>query len=121
MTTATKPKKKDEKIKIRKFDEIVHKTWPKAKEEMEKGIKEAKKIIVQGEKHLGKLTDKSLKRLRIVVLNHRKEKRYHKLGKLAASLPRTELVTHNDITAQLNEIKKIDEEISGIKKQSTSK
>lgn len=117
MATAAKSKKKDDKPQARKFDQIMHKTWPKAKAEMEKGISEAKKVIVQGEKHLGALTDKSLKRLRLVVLNHRREKKYHDLGKRVAGLLRTELETDEQVTEQLNEINKIDKEMKGIEKE----
>jgi len=116
MTTATKPKKKSEKIKSGKLAAMIQKNWPKAKGEMEKGIREAKKLIVQGEKNLGDLTDKSLKRLRIMVLNHRKQKHYLGLGKLVASLQRTDLETNERVTQQISELKEIDKEIQSLQK-----
>lgn len=116
MTTEAKSKKKNGGIKPAKFDEFIQNNWPKAKQEMEKGIHEAKKLIVRGEKHLGEMTDKGLKHLRITVLNHRQEKHYRELGRLAASLERTDLASNEGVTQQINDIKAIDQEIQSLQK-----
>ncbi len=127
MAAPKKMQSKDEEAKVhgtknaggknQALDEFMHKTWPKVKEELEAGIKKTRELIAQGEKEVVKLTDKSSKQLKVLTLNHKKDRHYHELGKLVSALPREELGHSESVTVQLNEIESLDKEIAAIQAQ----
>mgnify|MGYP001587554368 CR=1 FL=1 len=69
------------------FHDMVEKVWPKTKQELEKGMEVAKKIIEEGQKNIRILSEQSVKNTKKLSLNLRREKLYHDLGKVIANTP----------------------------------
>ncbi len=117
MTPAKKSKQKQQEAKNPAWEEFIRKTWPKAKAELEIGLQKTKKLLIQGEKEVARLTDQGMKRLKIVTLSSQRERAYHDLGKLAATVAKEDLAHHDEFAKKIADIKKIDEEIAAIEKQ----
>ncbi len=114
---AVRKKKTVKKTTPEGMKRFIEKTWPKARVELEKGIIEAKKVISEGERQLNRLTDQGLKRMRILVLQQRKDKAFRSLGRQAASLDPEAWAGDERIAKILQDIRDFDEEIARIKKE----
>ena len=51
-----------------RFNEFKNKVWPQTKKELEKGMESTKKMIIEGEKHIKALSQKSIKNATAPVL-----------------------------------------------------
>ncbi len=103
------PKKKDH------FKEVAEKIWPMTKQELEKGIDNAKKMMVKGEKYLKSVSEKSINQTKKLSLSLRKEKLYYDLGKTVASMAATKFKSSKKISSLRKQIKDLDKEIKKIK------
>ena len=104
----------DEKTATQKLTEAVQKNWPTVKAEMEKRIEEAKKLIAQGEEHLSKLTDVSVRKARQLNLSHKRDKQLHELGREVAHLGKDAIPGNQDVTKLIEEIIKLENDIAAL-------
>ncbi|MCF7907619.1 MAG: hypothetical protein K9L86_01925 [Candidatus Omnitrophica bacterium] len=89
--------------------------WPKTKKEVERGIKEAKKILNKSEKYLKTVSEKGVKQTKKVSLAIKKEKLYYDLGKTVACVKLENWSSNKKIEAILGEIKALDRKTARIK------
>ena len=97
--------------KNNRFQEVTKDIWPNTKKELEKMMKNAKKMLDKGEAHLKNLSEKSINQTKKISLRLQKEKIYYDLGKTAADTPNSKWKTTKKINNLLSNIKQIDKEI----------
>ena len=95
--------------------EVVDKIWPKTKQELEKGVENAKTMLAKGEKHLKDFSEKGIERTKKISLSLKKEKLCYSLGKLVAANPVSKWKSDEKINSLVKEIKDIDKQIKKIK------
>ena len=93
------------------FQEVTKDIWPNTKKELEKMMKNAKKMLDKGEAHLKDLSEKSINQTKKISLGLQKEKIYYDLGKTTAHTPNNRWRTTTKINKLLSKIKQIDKEI----------
>jgi len=97
------------------FQEVTKNIWPNTKKELEKMMKNAKKMLDKGETHLKDFSEKSVNQTKKISLGLQKEKIYYDLGKVAARTPTGKWKITKKINKLLSEIKKLDKEIKKLK------
>ncbi len=95
--------------------EVVERLWPKAKKELDKGVKNAKKMLIQSEKYLKVLSEKSAIQTKKISLSLKREKAYYDLGKAIASTATTKWKTNRKVISLIKEIRKLDKSINKAK------
>ena len=97
------------------FKEVFDKVWPKAKKELDKGVKNARKMLVKSEKYLKELSEKGAAQTKKLSLSLKREKAYYDLGKAVSALPTTKWKTDRKVSLLIKEVRDLDRNISKIK------
>ncbi|MCF7870826.1 MAG: hypothetical protein K9L95_03095 [Candidatus Omnitrophica bacterium] len=97
------------------LEEIKTKHWPNARKELEKGIDNAKKLLVTGEKQIRQFSEKSAERTRKISLQVKKERLIYELGKTIAHTAKNKWSTTKKIEELRKEVKSLEREIKKIK------
>ena len=87
--------------------EVVDRLWPKAKKELDKGVKNAKKVLAQSEKYLKEISEKGVAQTKKISLSLQREKAYYDLGKAIFSTTAANWKTNRKITSLIKKIKKL--------------
>ena len=90
--------------------------WPKAKKELEKGIKETRSLIEKGEKQVAGMTETGIQNMKAFSMELRREKLFYELGKLAAKVSPDRWKNNAKISKAIAEIKGINRGISSIRR-----
>lgn len=93
----------------------VENIWPLAKKEIEKGVKNAKKMLAAGEKYLRELSEKGMEKTKKTSLSLKKEKLYYDLGKAVATASSANLSQNKKASKLIAEIKTLNRQIKKIK------
>ena len=104
-------------MKKKNIQKVINEVWPKARKELEKIAKETKVLINKGEKEMVKITDKSVRGIKSVELQLKKEKLYYDLGKLIAQKSPKSWSETKKATDIVKEIKGIGRKIDTLKKK----
>ncbi len=97
------------------FKEAVDRLWPKAKKELDKGMRNAKKMLATSETYLKKLSVKGAAETKKISLSLKREKAYYDLGKATASVAVTKWKTSRKIASLIKVIKTLSKKIAKIK------
>ncbi len=97
------------------FQEIKEKHWPKAKKELERGIGNAKKMLLAGEKHARQLSERGANKTRKITLQVKKERFIYELGKVVSTTPKNKWRTTKKIDDLRKKVKDVEREIKKIK------
>ncbi len=95
--------------------ETFDKMWPKAKKELDKGVKNARKILIKSEKYLKELSEKGAAQTKKLSLSLKREKAYYDLGKAISAVPTTKWKASRKISLLIKGIKDLDRDINKIK------
>jgi len=101
-------------MKEQRLQEMIDKVWPRTKKELERGMVQTKKLIVEGEKQFKVISQKSIKNTKKLSLTLQREQLYYALGKSAAGTPRTKWGSAKKINSLIHNIKKLDQQIKQI-------
>jgi len=93
-------------VKKETIKEVVDRLWPKAKKELDKGVENAKKVLVQSEKYLKEISEKGVAQTKKISLSLKREKAYYDLGKVIASTAAANWKTNRKITSLIKKIKR---------------
>lgn len=96
------------------FKEMIEKIWPSTKNELEKIIVNAKKMLDKGEGYLKNVSDKSINQTKKMSLILLKEKLYYDLGKTLSVVSSNRWKTNKKINSLLRKIKSINLEVKKI-------
>ncbi|MFA7677262.1 MAG: hypothetical protein WCY34_03740 [Candidatus Omnitrophota bacterium] len=96
------------------FRDMVEKIWPKTQVELEKAIKNAKKLLNSGEKYLKDVSDAGKKNTQKISMNIKKEKLYYDLGKAVSGIAQNKWATDKKIDKLVKEIKKLSRQVKNI-------
>ena len=108
-------KKSFQNAAMAKFDEIKKKVWPNTKKELEKGMKEAKKMLDKGETYLRNVSEKGVDQTKKISLNLKKEQLCYQLGKALAAAPKTQWSKNKKVEKLVKTIHGIDKDLKKIK------
>jgi len=95
--------------------EVFDKMWPKAKKELDKGAKNARKMLIKSEKYLKELSEKGAAQTKKLSLSLKREKAYYDLGKAVSVVPSTKWKASRKISLLAKGIKDLDRDINKIK------
>ncbi|MDD3296831.1 MAG: hypothetical protein PHU64_05670 [Candidatus Omnitrophica bacterium] len=96
------------------FRDVVEKIWPKTQVELEKAIKNAKKLLNSGEKYLKDVSEIGKKNTQKISMNIKREKLCYDLGKLISSTSQSKWATDKKIDRLIKEIKRLSRKVKSI-------
>jgi len=84
--------------------------WPKTRKELEKALNTSKTAIDQGEKYIKTLSEKGIENAKKIVVSFKKEKLYYELGRVIAATHKSKWHESDTIETLLTQIKNLERE-----------